>query len=61
MNLFGFEIRLSRNGKFKEYVRRDECHAAQERVKASIDGLKDHFDIKIDALNNRITDLISKR
>ena len=58
INIFGWEIARNSNGK---YVKRSECHAAQDRIKASIDGLKDHFDIKIDALNNRITDLMSKR
>jgi len=75
MNLFGLSIGLARNGTNNKYVKKEDCHLAQESIRRSITLLRDHFDLKFDAfnmkldsfnlksdiLNTRITDLMSKR
>lgn len=61
MNLFGLSIGLARNGTNNKYVKKDECHAAQDRIKASIDDLERNMNLQFLTLNNRITDLMSKR
>ena len=54
MNLFGFEVKRN-NGK---YVRREECHRAQDEIKGivnqRIDDLKEFINIRIDDVKDTI-------
>jgi len=55
MNLLGFDVTFS--GKNGKYVKTRECHQAQNSIKESVQGLRGHFDTRIDDVNSRIEDL----
>jgi len=50
MELFGININF--NGKKNPVVRQQECHQAQDTIRAEIKSVKDHIDTRIEDLKD---------